>query len=121
MSEEFSFKLIDLWKGGKAIIFEYRISLGYLRIVITSDKKDGCLDIQCLETDYIRGKTRWTDCNLKVEKVEYKTDVGIPINFIIKDTNVDFEVHCGMISITELDDFNDLISISKNEENKGES
>lgn len=109
MSEEFSQELIDRWKGGKAILFEYRISLGYLRIVITSESKIGCLDIQSLDAEYIRGKTRWTNCDLRVESVNSQSETKIPINFVIKDETVDFEVHCGMTSTKELADFNDLI------------
>jgi hypothetical protein len=104
-------ELIDQWKGGEAILFEYRISHGFLRIAVSSDSKNGCLDIVCGSTEYIRGRTRWANCDLKIESVDYKNEYGIPIYYIIKDENADFEVHCAMISATELPDFNDLVPV----------
>lgn len=109
MNEEFSQELIDKWKGGNVILFEYRISHGFLRLAVTSEIKSGCLDIQCGDTEYIRGKTRWANCEIEIENVDYKTEIGVPINFTIKDKTVDFEVHCGFISVIELNDFNDLV------------
>jgi hypothetical protein len=109
MSKKFSQDLVDSWKDGNAVFVEYRISHSYLRIAITSDSKDGCLDIQCLDTEYICGKTRWANCDLKIETLKYKTEFGIPICYVIKDENAGFEICCGAISASELDSFNDLI------------
>lgn len=122
MNQENLQQLIESWNGNNAILFEYKISLGFLRIVITSKSNPHCLDIQCLDTEYIRGKTRWKSCCLKVKEVNVKTESGIPIKFMIKDETAGFEVHCGMISIEEAAaDFNDLVNIFGNSENKNES
>ncbi len=110
MSEEFSQELIDKWKGGNAIFFGYSCSLGYLRIAVTSKMINGCLDIQCLETTYICGKTRWLNFDLMIQETDYKTAEGFPVRYIIKDEKAEIEIHCGLISMTELEDFNQLIN-----------
>jgi len=108
--------LIDSWNGGTSIFFEYRCSLGYFRIVTTSDTKDGCLYIQSMDTAYIQGKTRWTDFDLQVEAVDYETEEGIPVSYILRDKKANVEIHCGMIYVSELEDFNDLIPTKTNKD-----
>lgn len=110
--ETYSQELIDKWNGGKAILFDYGISHGHLRIVVSSDSKEGCLAIQCIDAEYIRGKTRWLNCNLKIESVDYRTEFNIPICYVIKDEKAGFEVHCGTISTSELSNFNDLMMVN---------
>jgi hypothetical protein len=101
--------LLDSWNGSKAIFFEFRISLGFLRMALTSETKAGCLDIQCLDTEYICGKTRWDDCELEVQQANDETEYGIPINYVIRDKKAGLEIRCGSLTVEELADFNDLV------------
>ena len=97
-------KLFDKWKGCEAAIWHFEISHGRLIIGLYQESVKGCLEISCLDAEFICGFTRWSDCNLKIEKADYHTNYNIPICFVISDEKAKFEVHCGAIKAIELED-----------------
>jgi hypothetical protein len=105
MSDFLPQQLIDTWRGGRAMLWEYKVSHGLLVIRVASESKKGSLEIVCLDTEYICGNTRWSNCDLKVEEVNYITKDDIPICFVIKDEKAKFEAHCGAITVTESDEY----------------
>ena len=95
-------EIIDRWQGGNAFISEFSASHGRLVIEIRFNDRDSSLKISCLDTEKICGVVRWSNCHLSIEKINYKTEDDIPIHFVVKDNNNNFEAHCGMIQISEI-------------------
>ena len=88
---------LDRWQGSKARLWAFQAAHCHLTIRIERRGEGGNLHVICLEPEFIHGPVQWEDCAFEVHVDPEKPDGG----YILRDTQVGFEVKTGEIEVKE--------------------
>jgi hypothetical protein len=90
--------MLKRWRGGRAQLWNYSISLHVLTLRIEHVGVQGNLQIGCASLNYIRAPEHWENCNIEIDLVD--GDSQFP-DFVVRDRNADVEIICGVVEVAE--------------------